>query len=48
MQLTDEEHYRLVYDGCYAVTVNGDRVEMTPSGLGSALDGVLQVPDPDQ
>jgi hypothetical protein len=76
MQLTDEVHYRFVYerdgtfrsyslgvkkvgkwtvekdelclylgetdDGCYQVTVSGDRIEMTPSGLGGTLDGILQ------
>jgi hypothetical protein len=75
MQLTDEVHYRFVYerdgtlrsysigvkkvgkwvgkdeiclhlgesdDGCYQVTLSGDRIEMTPSGLGGPLDGILQ------
>jgi len=75
-QLTDEVHYRLVYDpdgtlrsysmgvkkigkwhiekdelcldlgetddGCFRVTLNGERVELTPSGLGGPLDGILQ------
>jgi hypothetical protein len=79
MQLTDEVHYRLVYDrdgtlrsysmgvkkvgkwiiekdqlclylgetddGCYQVTVSDDRIEMTPSGLGGTLDGILQPVD---
>ncbi|MBR0799962.1 hypothetical protein JQ615_31810 [Bradyrhizobium jicamae] len=76
MQLTDEVHYRLVYerdgtlrsysmgakkvgnwtiekdelclylgendDGCYQVALSGERVEMTPAGLGGTLDGILQ------
>ena len=76
MQLTDEVHYRLVYerdgtlrsysmgvkkvgkwvvekdelclylgedeDGCYQVALSGERIEMTPSGLGGTLDGILQ------
>jgi len=75
-QLTDEVHYRLVYDpdgtlrsysmgvkkigkwrvekgelclelgetddGCYRVTVSGERIELMPTGLGGALDGILQ------
>ena len=75
-QLTDEVHYRLVFepdgtlrsfsmgvkkvgkwmiekdqlclylgetdDGCFQVTKNGDRIELTPMGLGGALDGILQ------
>lgn len=75
-QLTDEVHYRLVYepdgtlrsfsmgvkkvgkwivekdelclylgetdDGCFQVTPSGDRIELTPVGLGGALDGILQ------
>ena len=79
MQLTDEVHYRFVYerggtlrsyamgvkktgkwtvekdelclylgeteDGCYAVTSNGERIEMTPSGLGGMIDGILQSAD---
>ena len=79
MQLTDEVHYRFVYerggtlrsyamgvkktgkwtvekdelclylgeteDGCYAVTSNGERIEMTPSGLGGMIDGILQPAD---
>lgn len=75
MQLTDEVHYRLVYerdgtlrsvamgvkksgrwvidkdqlclylqepdDGCY-VALSGKSFTLTPAGLGSALDGILQ------
>lgn len=75
-QLTDEVHYRLVYeqdgtlrsysmgvkkigkwrvekdelcldlgetdDGCYRVTVSGERIELVPTGLGGPLDGILQ------
>jgi len=29
-------------DGCYEVTASGGRIEMTPSGLGGTLDGILQ------
>ncbi|MCC8938132.1 hypothetical protein H8A99_17030 [Bradyrhizobium sp. Arg68] len=79
MQLTDEVHYRLVYerdgtlrsfsmgtkkvgtwsidndqlclrlgdkdDGCYAVTLSGERIELVPSGLGPAFDGIVQPAD---
>ena len=79
MQLTDEVHYRFVYDrdgtlrsysmgvkkvgkwvvekdelclylgetddGCYQVTLSGERVEMTPTGLGGTIDGILQPAD---
>ncbi|WP_370164598.1 hypothetical protein [Bradyrhizobium diazoefficiens] len=75
-QLTDDVHYRLVYerdgtlrsyamgvkkvgkwrverdelcldlgetdDGCYRVTLSGERIELTPTGLGGAIDGILQ------
>ena len=78
MQLTDEVHWRDVYDrdgtlrsysmgtkkvgkwsvekdelclylgetddGCYEVSLSGERIEMTPSGLGLSFDGVLQPP----
>ena len=81
MQLTDEVHYRLVYerngtlrsvalgvkkrgksvidkdqlclylqepdDGCYEVAFSGKTFTLTPAGLGSALDGILQpISDP--
>jgi hypothetical protein len=76
MQLTDEVHYRDVYDrdgtlrsysmgtkrvgkwaiekdelcqyfkepddGCYEVSVSGNRIEMKPSGLGLTIEGILQ------
>ena len=79
MQLTDEVHWRYVYDrdgtlrsysmgtkkvgkwtvekdelclylkepddGCYEVSLSGQRIEMKPSGLGLTLEGVLQTPD---
>jgi hypothetical protein len=79
MQLTDEVHYRFVYerdgtlrsysmgvkkvgkwvvekdelclylgesdDGCYQVTLGGERIEMTPTGLGGTIDGILQPAD---
>jgi hypothetical protein len=78
MQLTDEVHYRLVYerdgtlrsfalgvkkrgrwvvdknqlclylgepdDGCYEVSLSGKTFTLTPVGLGSTLDGILQMP----
>jgi len=78
MQLTDEVHWRYVYDrdgtlrsysmgtkkigkwavekdelclylkepddGCYEVSIAGERVEMKPSGVGLSLEGVLQTP----
>src|SRR5712692_5129399 len=78
MQLTDEVHWRYVYDrdgrlrsysmgtkkvgkwavekdelclylkepddGCYEVSLSGERVEMKPSGVGLTLEGVLQTP----
>ena len=78
MQLTDEVHYRFVYDrdgtlrsysmgtnkvgkwaiekeelcvyfkepedGCYEISLSGDRIEMKPSGLGLTIDGILQTP----
>ena len=81
MQLTDEVHYRLVYerdgtlrsvemgvkkrgkwvvekdqlclylqepdDGCYDVGLSGRTFTLTPAGLGSPLDGILQpISDP--
>jgi hypothetical protein len=76
MQLTDEVHYRFVYerdgtlrsysmgvkkfgkwtvekndlclylgdsdDGCYQVSLAGERIELTPTGLGGTVDGILQ------
>jgi hypothetical protein len=78
MELTDEVHYREVYDrdgtlrsyslgkarigrwviekdqlclyfkdpddGCYDVSFSRGRIEMTPVGLGSGYDGILQPP----
>jgi hypothetical protein len=78
MQLTDEVHWRDVYDrdgslrsyadgtkkvgkwavekdelcvyfkepedGCYEVSLSGNRIEMKPSGLGLTIDGILQTP----
>jgi hypothetical protein len=78
MQLTDEVHYRFVYDrdgtlrsyamsvkkrgkwvvdrdqlclyfnepddGCYEVSLSGKSFTLTPVGLGSTLDGFLQMP----
>lgn len=75
-QLTDEVHYRFVFDrdgalqsyamgvkkngkwrvdkdelcldlgerddGCYRVTLRDERIELTPTGLGGVLDGILQ------
>ncbi len=78
MQLTDEVHWRDVYDrdgslrsyadgkkrvgkwviekdelcvyfkepedGCYEVTLSGNRIEMKPTGLGLSIEGILQAP----
>ena len=78
MQLTDEVHWRYVYDrdgtlrsysmgtkkvgkwavekgelclylkepddGCFEVSLSGNRIELKPSGLGLSLEGVLQTP----
>jgi len=81
MQLTDEVHYRLIYerggtlrsvamgvkksgkwvidkdqlclylqepdDGCYDVALSGKTFTLTPAGLGSSMDGILQpISDP--
>lgn len=35
-------------DGCYEVALNGERIEMTPTGLGGSIDGILQAADDDQ
>jgi hypothetical protein len=81
MQLTDEVHWRYVYDrdgrlrsysmgtkkigkwavekdelclflrepddGCYEVSLSGERIEMKPSGLGLTFEGILQRPADD-
>jgi hypothetical protein len=78
MQVTDEVHFRDVYDrdgtlrsyadgkkrvgkwtikkdelcvyfkepddGCYEVSLSGDRIEMKPAGLGLSIEGILQTP----
>jgi hypothetical protein len=78
MQLTDEVHWRYVYDrdgtlrsysmgtkkvgkwavekgerclylkepddGCFEVSLSGNRIELKPSGLGLSLEGVPQTP----
>ena len=31
-------------DGCYEVSLSGDRIEMKPPGLGLTIDGFLQIP----
>jgi len=31
-------------DGCYEVSLTGDRIEMKPTGLGLSIEGVLQKP----
>jgi hypothetical protein len=31
-------------DGCYEVWLSGGRIEMTPSGLGLSIEGILQTP----
>jgi hypothetical protein len=32
-------------DGCYQVTLSGERIEMTPTELGGTVDGILQRAD---
>jgi hypothetical protein len=78
MQVTDEVHFRDVYDrdgtlrsyadgkskvgkwavekdelcvyfkepddGCYEVSLSGNRIEMKPAGLGLSIEGILQTP----
>jgi hypothetical protein len=34
-------------DGCYRVSLSGTQIEMTPSGLGGMIDGILQPADHD-
>ncbi len=31
-------------DGCYEVSLSGDRIDMKPSGLGLSIEGILQTP----
>jgi hypothetical protein len=31
-------------DGCYEVSLSGERIEMKPAGIGLTLEGVLQTP----
>jgi hypothetical protein len=31
-------------DGCYEVSLSGDRIEMKPTGLGLSIEGILQTP----
>ena len=31
-------------DGCYEVSLSGERIEMKPSGIGLTLEGVPQIP----
>jgi hypothetical protein len=31
-------------DGCYEVSLSGERIEMKPSGLGLSIEGILQTP----
>ncbi|UWU76517.1 hypothetical protein N2603_42755 [Bradyrhizobium huanghuaihaiense] len=31
-------------DGCYEVSLSGNRIEMKPTGLGLSIDGILQTP----
>jgi hypothetical protein len=38
------QYFREPDDGCYGVSLSGDRIEMKPSGLGLTIDGILQAP----
>lgn len=31
-------------DGCYEVSLSGNRIEMKPTGLGLSIEGILQTP----
>jgi len=37
-------HFKEPDDGCYEVSLSGDRVEMRPAGLGLSIEGILQTP----
>jgi hypothetical protein len=37
-------YFKELDDGCYDVSLSGDRIEMKPSGLGLTIDGILQTP----
>jgi hypothetical protein len=37
------QYFREPDDGCYEVSLSGDRIEMKP-GLGLTIDGILQTP----
>jgi hypothetical protein len=38
------QYFREPDDGCYEVSLSGDRIEMKPSGLGLSIEGILQTP----
>jgi hypothetical protein len=38
------QYFREPDDGCYEVSLSGDRIEMKPSGLGLSIEGILQSP----
>jgi hypothetical protein len=38
------QYFKEPDDGCYEVSLSGDRIEMKPSGLGLTIDGILQRP----
>jgi hypothetical protein len=38
------QYFKEPDDGCYEVSLLGGRIEMKPSGLGLAIDGILQAP----
>jgi hypothetical protein len=37
-------YFREPDDGCYEVSLSGGQIEMKPSVLGGAIDGLLQLP----
>lgn len=38
------QYFREPDDGCYEVSLSGDRIEMKPAGLGLRIEGILQTP----
>jgi hypothetical protein len=38
------QYFRDPDDGCYEVSLSGDRIEMKPVGLGLSIEGILQTP----
>lgn len=37
-------HFKEPDDGCYEISLAGDRIEMKPTGLGLSIEGILQAP----